>query len=79
MMTAIYAKVIESLKRNENVSFEMYDHTESVGIQEGQIYITIDHHIDLFNDREFLKLCNGAEIESNDSIGDNFVNTQLVF
>jgi|TARA_R110000796_G_scaffold245841_1_gene370300 hypothetical protein len=76
----IYDTVFESLKRNESVlDFEMYDHTESVGIEDGQFYITIDHHIDLFNDTEFLRLCNGAEIESSDSIGVGFVNTQLVF
>lgn len=72
-------KVIELLKRNKYVSeIGMYSYDECVGIEEGEIYITITHDIKLYNNREFTILCDNAKLESWDWDGDDY-ETQLVF
>ena len=78
----IYDEVFKLLKSSELVTeFEMYNSDECAGIEKGQFYITITHHIDLMENSGFNKLCDGAEIESCDCV-DRDINeyeTQLVF
>jgi len=72
--------VIELLKSNEYVSeIGMYNHEESIGIEEGEIYITITHDFKLYDNREFSILCENAKTESSYLNEDKEYETQLIF
>jgi hypothetical protein len=78
----IYDEVFKLLKSSKLVTeFDIYNSDECVGIEEGQFYITITHHVDLMKDSGFSELCDGAEIASSDLVDKETseYETQLVF
>jgi len=73
-------KLIKLLKSNKLISnIEVYSSDESVGIEDGEKYITITHNIKIMENKEFNDLCNGAKMESVYCVDGEEYETQLIY
>ena len=58
-------KKINELKENELIlELGIHNSDEVLGIEKGQIYVQIIHHVDLFDNETFTDLCNQSENDS---------------
>ncbi len=46
------------------LEFDVCNSDECIGIEDGQIYVQIIHHVDLFDNETFTDLCNQSENDS---------------
>jgi len=67
MMKEILNEMITLLSEKSKgmiTEFDVCNSDECIGIEDGQIYVQIIHHVDLFDNEIFSDLCNQSENDS---------------
>lgn len=84
MMKEKFNQMITLLSERSNgliTEFDVCNSDECMGIEEGQIYVQIIHHVDLFDNETFTDLCNQSENDSTYCVDreSKIYETQMIF